>query len=81
MASIDLLSSWLADVDTEPDLRECILDYAREEALYPCWKFAKEWIHISNAWQGPRGQNWVETVHGRDGRERPKGNTGHLLRD
>ncbi len=29
MASIDLLSSWLADVDTEPDLRECIVDYAR----------------------------------------------------
>jgi hypothetical protein len=29
MAWIDLLSSWLVDIDTEPDLRECIVDYAR----------------------------------------------------
>jgi hypothetical protein len=41
MKSIDLLATWLAEVDTDPDLRDCIVEYAKgrggvtmEEA---CW--------------------------------------------
>ncbi len=29
MISVDLLLSWMAEVDTDPDLRECIVDYAK----------------------------------------------------
>ncbi len=29
MKSIDLLSCWMVEVDTDPDLRECILEYAK----------------------------------------------------
>jgi hypothetical protein len=29
MKSINLLSSWMVEVDTDPDLRECIVEYAK----------------------------------------------------
>ncbi len=29
MKSIDLLSSWMLEVDTDPDLRKCIVEYAK----------------------------------------------------
>jgi hypothetical protein len=29
MKSIDLLATWLAEVDTDPDLRDCIVEYAK----------------------------------------------------
>ncbi len=29
MKSIDLLSHWMVDADTDPDLQECIIEYAR----------------------------------------------------
>ena len=29
LKSIDLIASWLAEVDTDPDLRDCIIEYAK----------------------------------------------------
>jgi hypothetical protein len=29
MKSIDILATWLAAVDTDPDLRDCIVKYAK----------------------------------------------------
>jgi hypothetical protein len=31
MKSIDLLESWLAEVDTDPDLQDCIVKYVRAQ--------------------------------------------------
>ena len=34
MHSIDLLEQWLVEVDTNPNLRECLVEYAKGQGFY-----------------------------------------------
>ncbi len=48
---IDLLTSWLTDVDTDPDLQDCIVEYAKGRGgismseICSCWN-SKVWVHM-----------------------------------
>ena len=57
MKSIDLLSSWMMGVDTDPDLRECIVEHAKGRGtitmLEICWNM-DAWF-----WQMARDQDEI----------------------
>ena len=44
MKSIELLKSWLVEVETDPDLWDCIVKYTKGEGGSPCRIYVKGWI-------------------------------------
>jgi hypothetical protein len=54
MKSINLLSSWMMGVNTDPDLRECIVEYAKGRGTITMLRFAGTWTLGFGKWHGIR---------------------------
>jgi hypothetical protein len=67
MKSIDLLKSWLAEVDTDPDLQDCIVKYAKgRRGGYHVGDLSQHGFQILSDGSGLKCHR-METVHGRYG--------------
>ncbi len=63
MHSIDLLKHWLVEVDTDPDLRDCMVEYARGQGGITMTELCEEWTTGFVRWQRSRmplggGTSW-----------------------
>ncbi len=61
--SIDLLEQWLEEVDTDPDLIECIMEYARGRGQVAMWIHAEGGTVDTPRWQTSKtlldgGDSW-----------------------